>query len=174
VHLILFSGLPGTGKSTVAEIVGQRLGIPVFSKDWLEATLLGAGITAAKETSDAIQYAAYELLLTLARRQLAIQQSCSIDCVASQQSLRQQFQTLATDYHADWRVIECTCSDEGLHRIRLTNRQRSIPGYRELTWQQLLETKTRFVPWTHERLILDTVQPLMTNVTAALNYIAGH
>ena len=40
MKLIVFSGLPGTGKSALAEAVGRELGIPVFAKDWLEATLL--------------------------------------------------------------------------------------------------------------------------------------
>lgn len=40
LKLIIFSGLPGTGKSTLAENVGRQLSIPVFAKDWLEATLV--------------------------------------------------------------------------------------------------------------------------------------
>jgi adenylylsulfate kinase-like enzyme len=31
MHLIVFSGLPGSGKSSVAESIGQELGIPVFA-----------------------------------------------------------------------------------------------------------------------------------------------
>ena len=40
MKLIIFSGLPGTGKSTLAEAVARQLGIPVFAKDWLEAALI--------------------------------------------------------------------------------------------------------------------------------------
>src|SRR5829696_161901 len=40
MKFIVFSGLPGTGKSTLAEAVGRTLSISVFAKDWLEATLL--------------------------------------------------------------------------------------------------------------------------------------
>jgi predicted kinase len=40
MKLVVFSGLPGTGKSALAEQAGRKLGIPVFAKDWLEATLL--------------------------------------------------------------------------------------------------------------------------------------
>ena len=39
MKLIVFSGLPGTGKSTIAEAVGRELGIPVFAKDWVEGAL---------------------------------------------------------------------------------------------------------------------------------------
>jgi len=33
MKLIVFSGLPGTGKSSLEEVVGRDLGIPVFAKD---------------------------------------------------------------------------------------------------------------------------------------------
>ena len=43
MKLIIFSGLPGTGKSTLAETAGKDLSIPVFAKDWLEAILFSVG-----------------------------------------------------------------------------------------------------------------------------------
>jgi len=33
---IVMTGLLGTGKSSIAESVGQALGVPVFAKVWLE------------------------------------------------------------------------------------------------------------------------------------------
>lgn len=37
--LIVLAGLPGTGKSTLAETIGRILHIPVFSLDWLLGAL---------------------------------------------------------------------------------------------------------------------------------------
>src|SRR5262245_45253859 len=37
--LVVFGGVPGSGKSTVAERVGATLGIPVFALDWLLGAL---------------------------------------------------------------------------------------------------------------------------------------
>jgi predicted kinase len=39
MQFVVISGLPGTGKSSVAEAVGRALRVSVFGKDWLEATL---------------------------------------------------------------------------------------------------------------------------------------
>ena len=49
MKLIVFSGLPGTGKSTLAEAVGRHLSIPVFAKDWLEATLLRSELSPSNQ-----------------------------------------------------------------------------------------------------------------------------
>ena len=64
--LVVLSGLPGTGKTEIAEAVAQTLGAPVFAKDWLEAPILRAGTV----PRDRLGIIGYELLTTLARRQL--------------------------------------------------------------------------------------------------------
>ncbi|MEK7382781.1 MAG: hypothetical protein AAB262_05780, partial [Elusimicrobiota bacterium] len=68
--LVVFSGLPGAGKSALAEAAGRALGIPVFAKDWLEATVLSCGLTGGKENVSV----GYELLTMLAERQLRLSQ----------------------------------------------------------------------------------------------------
>ena len=44
--LIVMAGLPAAGKSTIAEVVGNRMGVPVVSVDPIEAAILSAGIDA--------------------------------------------------------------------------------------------------------------------------------
>ncbi len=87
MKLILFSGLPGTGKSTLAEMLGRELSIPVFAKDWLEATLVRSGLTSTSEDKP-LGFVGYELLSVLAERQLRLNQSVILDSVASTQSIR--------------------------------------------------------------------------------------
>ena len=154
MKLIIFSGLPGTGKSTLAEAVGRHLGIPVFAKDWLEATLIRSGL---KPTSDdrALGFAGYELLTILAQRQLMLGQAVILDSVAASQSIRSTWRQLSDQYSADWRVIECICSDESLHRSRLKGRQRNIPGWHELEWSEVERVKRYYLPWQEEHLVLD-------------------
>src|SRR6476661_7574566 len=110
MKLIIFSGLPGTGKSTLAEAVAKVLGIPVFAKDWLEATLLRSGIKPTHEDKP-LGFASYELLTVLAERQLILGQSVILDSVAATKTIRQAWYQLAEQYHANCRIIECICSD---------------------------------------------------------------
>ena len=80
------------------------------------------------ESTQTLGYAGYELLTTLALRQLRLNQSVILDSVASFERIREQWRDLSKVYGAEWRVIECVCSDETIHQTRLTTRQRGIPG----------------------------------------------
>ncbi len=86
--MIIFSGLPGTCKSSIAEAVGRQLGLPVFAKDHLEATLLRSGVFPKEAVKEKLGYAGYELLSLLAERQLFLRQSVILDSVASFERIR--------------------------------------------------------------------------------------
>ncbi len=118
MKLIVFSGLPGTGKSALAEMVARECCIPVFAKDWLEATLVRCELTPMRQDKP-LGSAGYELLTVLAERQLMLGQSVILDSVTSTNSIRTAWKQLAEQYHARWVVIECICSDEEIHRMRL-------------------------------------------------------
>ena len=171
MRFIVFTGLPGIGKSSLAEAIGRLLGIPVFAKDWLDATLKRAQL--GPEAESRIGFAGYELLTTLAERQLMLGQSVILDSVASIETLRAQWRGLAQHYGADWRVVECICSDETVHRQRLGRRQRHIPGWHELEWSEVERVKGYYAPWTEERLIVDTLKPHGENIGTVLAYLGA-
>lgn len=170
-QLIVFSGLPGTGKSTIAEAVGRTLNVPVFAKDWLEATLKRNQLTPANETSPNLGYVGYELLTVLAERQLMLGQSAILDSVASVEPVRQQWRELAQTYSADWYVVECICSDEARHRQRLEGRKRNITGWHELTWADVARVKGYFAAWDEPRLIVDSMESVDDNVAKIVAYL---
>jgi len=169
MKLIVFSGLPGTGKSTLAEAVGKALQIPVFAKDWLEATLLKSGLKPTREDKS-LGFAGYELLTVLAQRQLMLGQSVILDSVAASQSIRSTWCYLAEQYGADCCVIECICSDKSLHRSQLEQRQRNIPGWHELEWSEVERVKQYYSPWEGEHLVLDMINSFNENLLKAKIY----
>lgn len=171
MKLIIVAGLPGVGKSRLAEALGHKLGIPVIAKDWLEATLLRCELAATNHDKP-LGMAGYELLTTLAERQLMLGQSIILDSVASTESIRGAWRALATRYQANRLVIECVCSDEPLHRARLGGRRRNIPGWHELDWAEVERVKSYYSAWQEERLVLDAVEPFQKNLAAALAFCA--
>jgi predicted kinase len=65
-QLILISGLPGSGKSTVAESLVEKLSAPLFSVDPIESSIIQSGIKRSFETG----LAAYIVAEALAGEQL--------------------------------------------------------------------------------------------------------
>lgn len=171
--LAIFAGLPGTGKSALAEAAGHALGIPVFAKDHLEASLRRSvrerGL--APEAMPWLGYAGYDLITTLAGRQLRLGQSAILDSVATFERIRAQWRALAATHGATWRVVECVCSDETVHRARLGVRERDIPGWYELAWSDVEAVRANYEPWDDERLIVDAVAPLEENLAKVLAYL---
>jgi adenylate kinase family enzyme len=43
-QIIAFTGLPGTGKSTLAEALATETGVPAFAGDWLLGALRPHGV----------------------------------------------------------------------------------------------------------------------------------
>ena len=169
MKMIVFSGLPGTGKSMLAESIAKYLRIPVFAKDLLEASLLRSGLTSTT-VENRLGIAGYDLLTTLAERQLMLGQSVILDSVAGTETIRKTWRQLAKQYKVNWLVIECFCSDETLHRSRLEMRKRNIPGWHELTWSDVEKVKQYYPAWQEECLRLDMVHPFEENYAKARAY----
>ena len=167
-RLIVFSGLPGTGKSTLAEAAGRQRGVPVFAMDWLLGSLTPFG---GYRLDELLKIGA-EMLTTLAFRQLELGQSAILDFPAEDLATRARWRSLARTAGAGFRVIVCTCSDRKLHRIRLEHRERGIPGWHEGgNWANVERRLAEFPPWTGEVLTIDAVQPLAQNLATVLQYV---
>jgi len=168
-RLIVFSGLPGTGKSTLAEAAGQQLQVPVFAADWLLGSLTPFG---GYHLDDLLKIGA-ELLTTLAFRQLELGQSAILDFPAEDLATRTRWRTLAHTAAAEFRVVVCVCSDLNQHRTRLERRQRGIPGWHEGgNWANVERRLAEFPPWTGEVLAVDAVRPLAQNLATVLEYVS--
>lgn len=82
--LIVISGLPGVGKTTVADLVGARLGAVRLSIDPVEDALLGAGFPQGWETG----VAAYEAVRAMAELNLRTGRTVVVDAVNDSEPAR--------------------------------------------------------------------------------------
>ena len=168
--LVVTAGLPATGKSTIAEVIGNRLGLPVLSVDPIEAAILSAGIDAARP----VGCAAYLVAETMAEGVLSSGRGVVIDAVNAVEPARDQWVKLAERQEATLRFIEVTCSDPEVHRERLAARA----GRHAATAYAVEQSVAEWEPWTGEsaavpRVTLDSVQPLGVNVEQALAFLDG-
>ena len=166
--LVVVGGVPGTGKSTVARGIGAHLACPGFAKDVIEASLWRSGVGAEQGSGQVAE----DMLTTLAGSQLDHGQGAVLDTVAGRNASRTAWREVAEAQGASFVLVECVCSDEDLHRSRIDGRTRNIPGWYELTWDDVQRSRKKYEPWTEERLVLDAVDPASQNLDAALAYIA--
>jgi predicted kinase len=170
--LIVTAGLPAAGKSTIAEVVGNRLGLPVFSVDPIETAILSAGIDAEQPTG----LAAYLVAETMAEAVLANGRGVVIDAVNAVEPAREQWVKLAARQNVMLRFLEVICSDPEVHRERLAARAgRHAKIDAAFAVEQSLE---EWEPWTGEsaavpRVTLDSVRPLGVNIEQALAFLTN-
>ena len=161
------SGLPGTGKSEVAKQLARALGVPVFSVDPIESALLRAGIRHCFETG----LAAYPVAEALASAQLELGQGVIIDAVNAVEPAKEMWRELARTHNEPLRVVECRCSDEALHRIRLASRHRELDKHLEPTWTDVQARRAEQTPWMVPVFEVDATYPVEKNVARVLAWL---
>lgn len=166
-QLIIVCGLPGIGKSALAEVVARKLKLPLFSVDPIESAILDSGIERSFRTG----LAAYKVAGSLAREQLRLGQSVVIDAVSGVDKAKQWWRDLAIEMSAELKIIECVLEDEDVHKQRVGSRVRNISNFPELTWQEVEQARGEYTPWSESHLTIDTSKDNEENVQATLDYI---
>jgi predicted kinase len=98
--LVAMVGLPGAGKSAVADALGARISTTVVSVDPIESAILRAGVDAGQPTG----LAAYFVAERMAESVLATGASVIVDAVNAVEPARYQWRELAR------RAVRCCSS----------------------------------------------------------------
>jgi predicted kinase len=166
------AGLPGTGKSTIGEIIAARLQYPVVSVDPIESSILRAGIAAEQPTG----LAAYLVAETLAETMLIAGRGIIVDAVNAVAPAREQWVHLAERTGEQLKFIEVVCSDPEVHRTRLENRVRNLAHLSEPTWHAVEQSLDEYAEWNGPsgaiaRITLDSMEPIGVNVDRAIAFL---
>lgn len=167
-RLVIVSGIPGTGKSTIADAASRHTGIPAFSADWLLGALTPFG---GYDIPDR-QMVGAELLTTLAYRQLSLGQSAILDFPAEQVWVRDRWRSLAVHMHSAFKVVVCMCSDVNVQIRRLAERRRDIAGWHDGgNLASIRDRVAKFPSWPDPALTLDAMVDRESNIKTALDFI---
>jgi predicted kinase len=144
--LIVFGGLPGTGKTTIAGELARRLSASYVRIDAIEQSLKAAGL--------AVGATGYTIAHALAAENLKLALTVIADCVNPVLASRQGWRDVAQRCQARLVEIETICSDLVEHRRRVESRLPDIEGLMQPTWQEV--TDRLYEPWDRDRCVLDT------------------
>jgi len=166
------AGLPGSGKSTVADAIAEQLRVPVVSVDPLESAILRSGIDDDQPTG----LAAYLVAETIAEAVLRSGPGVIVDAVNAVAPARDQWVLLGERLGTEVRFIETVCSDTAVHRARLEERRRDLAHIAEPTWHAVEQRLDEYASWSGvadacPRLTLDTVTDLDLLVREAIAFL---
>ncbi len=171
IVLILIAGLPGTGKSTLAQAVARRTNGAVIDKDRLRAALFAP---------PDIEYSAgqddfcMELMLQTARYLFSRRPARLVlldGRTFSRAYQRDRVVEYAKAIGQSWRVLECVCA-EATARARIA-RDLAAGSHPAGNRTQELYTSVRatWEPVAQPKAVIDTDQPVEACVARALEHI---
>lgn len=147
--LIVFGGLPGTGKTTIGRELAARQPCAYLRIDVIEEALR----TACGDQED-VGPAGYIVAYELAKSNLALGMTVLVDCVNPLAITRQAWRAIAASTTSPLLEIEIVCSDLAEHRRRVEGRTIDIRGFVPPTWDAVL--RHDYEPWTTNRLVVDS------------------
>lgn len=167
---VSISGLPGTGKTTLARALAVALGAVQFSRDPLMDVLYTGGVPAQRDPANGrwgYPEMGWELLHALMREQLSLRRSVVLECVAPPR-VRATWQQTAEELGARFWVIDTVCADPALHEQRVTERGVVKRRDMELAWEVVAPMRSTFVSHPRAHYVADAEQPLEQNVDAIM------
>ncbi|KTD66955.1 adenylylsulfate kinase [Legionella steelei] len=166
--LIVFGGLPGTGKTTISKIIATRLKAVYLRVDTIEQALVNLD---SYPGSLIVGSEGYLISYALARENLALGLHVVADSVNPIAITRQDWQQVAKQTESDLIEVELICSDEKEHRRRVEGRIADIEAHKLPTWQAVLERD--YEPWESKQIVIDTSKNLIDeSVAIIMSYIA--
>ncbi|HVY02850.1 MAG TPA: AAA family ATPase, partial [Caulobacterales bacterium] len=120
---IIFAGLPGTGKSTIARVLAAETGAVWLRVDTIEQAIRGSGV-AGEDLKDAGYRAAY----ALAEDNLRLGRTVIGDSVNPWMLTRDAWRDAGLRAGAPVLEVEITCSDVSEHRRRVETRAADAAG----------------------------------------------
>jgi predicted kinase len=147
--LIIFGGLPGTGKTTLARMLAEQLEALYLRIDTIEQALRGS-----QALTGPVYDAGYRAAYAIASENLRLGRTVIADSVNPLKITRDAWRAIGTGIDARVFEIEVVCSNITEHRRRVESRQPDIAGFSLPTWQEI--SVREYQTWGRAHIVLDT------------------
>ena len=145
--IYVFSGLPGTGKTSLARRLAGHLAAVYLRIDTVEQALRDL-------CSFEVEGEGYRLAYRVATDNLKLGVSVVADSCNTIELTRREWESVAADSDARCVNIEVTCSDAAVHRNRVESRRTTIDGLPLPSWDDVC--RREYEPWQRDRIVIDT------------------
>ena len=145
--LIVFSGLPGVGKTTLAKKLAEYYKAAYFRIDTIEQ-----GLRDLCKVN--VQGEGYRLTYRIAKDNLAIGNAVVIDCCNPWNLTRDEWEQVSIQSNALLIDIEIVCKDKVEHKLRVIKRHNDIENLILPSWEEI--EKRKYEEWTKAVIRIDT------------------
>jgi predicted kinase len=148
-RLIVFSGLPGSGKSSIARQLAKEIGAI-----WLRIDAIEEAIRESRTIPGSLDGSGYRAAYAIAADNLLLGRDVIGDAVNDWTVARNAWRGVGLRAGAEVFEVEIICSDLDEHRYRVENRTSDVPGLVLPDWQAVIERD--YHTWDRDHLIIDT------------------
>jgi predicted kinase len=159
--LIVFGGLPGTGKTTVAKALAQTLDAVYLRIDTIEQALRSHEVLRTD-----VGPLGYVVGYRLAEDNLRIGRIVVTDSVNPLQITRDAWLSVAERASTKAAEVEVVCSDTAEHRRRIETRRSDIGTLKLPTWQDVIDRE--YENWDRPHIVIDTASRTVSETVVEL------
>ena len=145
--LFIFSGLPASGKSTLAKLIAKEYNAVYLRIDTVEQGLRDL-------CNWEVQGEGYELSYRIASDNLGLGQNVVSDSCNPVNFTRQEWERVAKENNSSFINIDVWCSNKEEHRKRIETRKSDVKDLTLPDWKNV--ENREYHSWEKERIIIDT------------------
>lgn len=158
--LYIFSGLPASGKSTLARLIAKNNNAVYLRIDTIEQGI-------RELCNFEVQGEGYRLAYRIANDNLNLGNNVVSDSCNPINLTRKEWEGVAIQRGCKYINIEVICSDKAEHKKRVEKRESEIENLKLLTWDEV--EKREYHLWESDRIIIDTAGKSIANSINELN-----